>query len=223
VVVDRKRALVLFGGWEEHKPELAAEFAAQRVLEDFDVTLSSDLSTLGSEVLAGIDLLVLLWTFGDITPMQEEALVGAVEDGLGLLTWHGTSSAFLASRRHKFLIGGQFMAHPGGQNVTYTVNFGADDPLVEGLADVTVTSEQYYLLVDPAVKVLATTDMATPGGDPAGVAMPVAWTRGWGQGRVFYCSLGHTPETLDSTSVLTLLRRAAVWAGRQPPSSRPAS
>lgn len=174
---------------------------------------------LDSEVLAGVDLLVLLWTFGEITPAQEEALVGAVHDGLGLLTWHGASSAFLASRGHKFLIGGQFMAHPGGESVTYTVNFLANDPLVEGLSDVTVTSEQYYLLVDPGVKVLATTAMATPGGDPPAVAMPVAWKRGWGQGRVFYCSLGHTPEMLETPPVLSLLRRAATWVSRRPPSS----
>ena len=222
-MVERKRALILFGGWEEHKPDLAAEFAVERVLVDFDVSLSSDLTMLDPEVLAEIDLLVLLWTFGEITASQEQALLGAVRDGLGLLTWHGTTSAFLASRAHKFLMGGQFMAHPGGQNVTYTVSFCSSDPLVQGLADVTVTSEQYYLLVDPGVKVLATTDMATPGGDPATVAMPVAWTRGWGQGRVFYCSLGHTPESLDSPPVLSLLRRAATWASRQPPSPQPAS
>lgn len=211
--------MILYGGWEEHKPELLADFAAQSVLADFDVSRSQDLAMLDTEVLAGIDLLVLLWTFGEITSAQEEALLGAVHDGLGLLTWHGATSAFLASRGHKFLIGGQFMAHPGGENVTYDVDFLANDPLVEGLPDVTVTSEQYYLLVDPGVKVLATTAMANPGGDPPAVAMPVVWKRGWGQGRVFYCSLGHTPETLESPPVLTLLRRAATWASRQPPAS----
>jgi type 1 glutamine amidotransferase len=213
--------MVLFGGWEEHKPELSAEFAVQRVLGDFDVSVSQDLNLLDPAVLTGVDLLVLLWTFGEIAPAQEEALLAAVEDGLGLLTWHGSTSAFLASRAHKFLTGGQFMAHPGGEHVTYTVNFLDNDPLVEGLVDVTVTSEQYYLLVDPGVKVLATTVMANPGGDPPAVAMPVAWKRGWGQGRVFYCSLGHTPETLDSPSVLSMLRRAAAWASRQPPPAQP--
>lgn len=211
-----RRALILFGGWEEHKPELSARFAMERVLGGFDVTTSSDLDLLNPEALAEVDLLVLLWTFGDITPAQEAALLEAVSDGMGLLTWHGATSAFLASRSHKFLIGGQFVAHPGGECVTYPVNFLANDPLVEGLEDVTVTSEQYYLLVDPAVKVLATTPMATPGGDPAVVQMPVAWTRRWGEGRVFYCSLGHNSDTIDTPSVVTLLQRASVWAGRPP-------
>jgi len=228
---EQRQALVLFGGWEEHKPELSARFAVDCVLTDFEVSMSQDLTCLDPAVLAGVDLLVLLWTFGQITPEQESALIGAVDGGMGLLAWHGTTSAFLDSRAHKFLIGGQFMAHPGGAKVTYPVTFLGNDPLVEGLADVTVTSEQYYLLVDPAVKVLATTPMASPGagagtGDSPGsppsegdecavVQMPVAWKRSWGCGRVFYCSLGHTPETIDSTSVLTLLRRAAAWAGRR--------
>jgi type 1 glutamine amidotransferase len=212
------RALVLYGGWEEHKPASLADFVAERVVTDFDVSLSQDLTMLDSEVLAGVDLLVPLWTFGEITHAQEEALLSAVQGGLGLLTLHGATSAFLASRGHKFLIGGQFVAHPGGPEVTYTVNFLANDSLVENLPDVTVTSEQYYLLVDPAVTVLATTAMATPGGDSPTVAMPVAWKRGWGDGRVFYCSLGHTPEVLESPPILSLLGRAATWARRRPPS-----
>lgn len=214
--MERKRALVLYGGWEEHKPELSARFAVDNVLGDFDVSSSQHLACLDRAGLGDIDLLVLLWTFGEITPDQEAALISAVDGGLGLLTWHGASSAFLGSRAHKFLIGGQFVAHPGGADVTYPVQFLSNDPLVEGLADVTVTSEQYYLLVDPAVKVVATTPMSTPGSGAEVVQMPVAWKREWGAGRVFYCSLGHTPETIDSPSVLTMLRRAAEWARRRP-------
>jgi len=218
--MERGRALVLYGGWAEHEPERSARFAIDNVLGDFDVTSSQDLATLDLRTLERVDLLVLLWTFGELTPAQEQGLIEAVGGGMGLLTWHGATSAFLSSRAHKFLIGGQFVAHPGGDAVTYAVNFKAGDPLVEGLGDVTVTSEQYYVLVDPAVTVLATTPMQAPGDEEAAVEMPVAWRRNWGAGRVFYCSLGHTPDTLGSPSVLSLLRRAAGWAGRRPPAIR---
>jgi type 1 glutamine amidotransferase len=218
--VTRPRALVLAGGWEVHQPEALAEFAAATVLDGFDVIRTGDLDALDPATLAGFDLLVPLWTFGAISPAQEAALVEAVGGGLGLVTWHGATSAFLASRPFKFLVGGQFVAHPGDEDVTYTVEFVGDDPLVAGLAPVTVTSEQYYLLVDPAVTVLATTRMVAPGMDwLAGVEMPAAWCRTWGGGRVFYCSLGHTVEILELASVTTLLRRAAVWATR--PSDTP--
>jgi type 1 glutamine amidotransferase len=193
-----------------------ADFARHRVLTGFDVDHTHDLDVLDRAALADVDLLVPLWTFGELADPQEAALVGAVADGLGLVTWHGATSAFLASRPFKFLVGGQFVAHPGDSEVTYTVGFVGDDPLVDGLEPVTVTSEQYYLLVDPAVTVLATTRMVAPGMDwLEGVEMPVAWHRRWGSGRVFYCSLGHTLDALEQTSVTTLLRRATRWASRR--------
>ncbi len=89
--------------------------------------------------------------------------------------------------------------------------------MVAGLDPLTLTSEQYYMLVDPAVKVLATTTMVGEGMPwLAGVRMPVAWTRGWGDGRVFYCSLGHTAGIVEIPQMSTLLRRAAWWAMRGP-------
>ncbi|MGH9550502.1 MAG: ThuA domain-containing protein, partial [Terriglobales bacterium] len=129
---------------------------------------------------------------------------------------HGNTSAFLKSRRHKFLLGGKFVGNPGGDAITYNVHFLGNDPLVEGLEDITVQSEQYYLLVDPAVKVVATTIM--DGADMswlAGVQMPVAWKRMWGQGRVFYCALGHCPEIfMEHQSLRSLVQRALHWSVR---------
>ena len=90
------------------------------------------------------------------------------------------------------------------------------EALVSGLDDLTLTSEQYYMLIDPAVNVLATTEID---GDSmtwlAGVTMPVAWTRAWGSGRVFYSSLGHSLDILELPTVTTLLHRAAAWSCRR--------
>jgi len=184
-------------------------------LAGFDVVRSDDLGLLRREVLADFDLLVPVWTFGRITQQQETHLLDAVADGMGLVAWHGNTSAFLESRPHKFLLGGQFVGHPGGNGITYTVQFHDNDPLVAGLDSLTVTSEQYYLLVDPAVKVLASTVIM---GDTMewlkGVAMPVAWTRQWGKGYVFYCALGHTVDILQQPAVHTMLSRAVAWACR---------
>lgn len=210
---DCKRALLLYGGWEGHRPEEFADFATSHILHGFHVVRTQDLGMLRDDVLSEFDLLVPIWTFGELADSQERALMTAVANGLGVLAWHGAASAFLGSRPHKFMLGGQFVAHPGEADVTYTVRFLGNDALVAGLQDVTVTSEQYYLLVDPAVKVLASTQVQ---GGPlewtAGVEMPVAWTRRWGKGRVFYCSLGHSLDVLQHSSIYTLLRRSADWA-----------
>src|SRR5262249_7993713 len=156
--------------------------------------------------------LVPIWTFGELTDSQVDALLAAVEDGMGIVAWHGAASSFLNSRSHKFLLGGQFVGHPGGDNVTYRVQFLGNDPIVAGLEDVTVISEQYYLLVDPAVTLLATTSIVPEGMEwVAGVPMPIAGKRQWGRGRVFYSALGDTVDVLETSPILTMLRRAVSW------------
>ena len=76
------------------------------------------------------------------------------------------------------MVGGAWVAHPGNI-IEYTVNVaGRDDPIMKGLADFRMQSEQYYMLVDPGVEVLATTTFS---GEvlPAikDVVMPVVWRK----------------------------------------------
>ena len=210
-----KRALLLYGGWKGHRPAQMADFAAEHLLGGFETIRSRALDSLNPETLSEFDLLLPIWTFGRLTRKQETALLEAVAGGMGMMALHGNASSFLDSRPHKFMLGGQFVGHPGGNHITYTVKFLGNDPLVSGLEDVTITSEQYYLLIDPAVKVLATT--AVDGGDMEwlrGVQMPVAWKRTWGKGRVFYCALGHTVDVLANPTITELLKRAVRWASR---------
>lgn len=209
-----KRALVLAGGWDGHRPADVARWASEAILADFEVTLADDLSVLDRPTLAAFDLLCPLWTFGELASDQEDALLDSVVAGLGVLAWHGATSAFLGSRPLKHLLGGQFVAHPGGAAIDYEVRF-RPDPLTVGLAPVALRSEQYYLLVDPAVQVLATTEVVAPD-QPwlTGVDMPAAWVRPWGGGRVGYLSVGHGIEELAIPAVTELLRRMATWAAR---------
>jgi type 1 glutamine amidotransferase len=213
----RPRALILHGGWAGHHPRETADLACS-LFAEFDVVLSDDLArSLRDDVLASFDLLVPIWTLGELPEVEEAAFVGAVSSGLGVVAWHGAASAFLRSRPYKAVLGGQFVGHPGGDRVPYDVRFRRD-LLTEGLADFRVTSEQYYLLVDPAVTVLATTSIV--GADMpwlAGVEMPVAWRRQWGEGKVFYCSLGHSEDLLAHPTFAQLAARAASWARRTPP------
>lgn len=211
-----KRVLLLYGGWKGHRPARVAKFAADRILDGLEIVCSRDLAMLRPNVLARFDLLVPIWTFDKLTPIQERALLSAVAGGMGMVCWHGGASSFLENRPHKLLLGGQFVGHLGGNHIKYSVRFLGNDPLVRQLKNFTVRSEQYYLLIDPAVKVLATTSIH--GADYPWLAdtrMPVAWKRHWGKGRVFYCSLGHTLDVLEHPTVTVLLRRAARWALRR--------
>ena len=116
------------------------------------------------------------------------------------------------------MTGGQWVAHPGNDRVRYTVQIAdKTHPITSGIKDFDVTSEQYYMHIDPAICVLASTQFPTaPGPHVANgpLEMPVIWTKLYGKGRVFYCSLGHTPQVLAAEPVATIMRRGFGWAAR---------
>ncbi|MEI7025097.1 ThuA domain-containing protein [Paenibacillus sp. y28] len=214
-----KRALIVWGGWAGHEPEqVAAIFADVLRNEQFEVEVANTLDVFGdAEKLLGLDLIVPVWTMGEITKEQAANVSAAVQAGTGIAGCHGgMCDAFRTNVDWQFMTGGQWVAHPGNDGVEYTVNIKhSSSPLVEGLQDFQVTSEQYYLHVDPAVEVLATTRFPVASGPHAlnkAVDMPVVWTKRWGVGRVYYCALGHHADIVDMPEVKELLRRGLVWA-----------
>jgi type 1 glutamine amidotransferase len=212
------RALIVQGGWQGHQPREVAElFRGILEAQDFEVDVRDTLDAFVQVDLQSLDLIVPIWTMGRITGEQLRPVLAAVEAGVGLAGCHGgMCDAFRESTDWQFMTGGQWVAHPGGDGVEYEVRFvRGSDPIVEGLPDFTVRSEQYYMHVDPAVKVLAVTRFPVAPGPhtPNGpVDMPVVWTKRWGRGRVFYCSLGHQAAVLDREPVRTLLARGCSWA-----------
>lgn len=219
-----RSALIVWGGWDGHEPENVANlFASILSGEGFDVEVSNTLdSFLDAERLRSLHLIVPVWTMGQISAEQCGGVLAAVESGVGLAGCHGgMCDSFRESTDWQFMTGGQWVAHPGNDGVEYLVEIRRDvlHPITEGIGDFTVKSEQYYMHVDPAVQVLATTRFPTPGADgphsPNGpVQMPVVWTKRWGKGRVFYTSLGHQRDVLESAPVPELLRRGLLWAAK---------
>jgi type 1 glutamine amidotransferase len=142
----------------------------------------------------------------------------AISRGVGLAGCHGgMCDAFRASTEWQFITGGQWVSHPGGDGITYTVNIRhGSSPIVEGIDDFEVVSEHYYVHIDPSIEVLATTRFPLVNFYHAAnkpVDMPVAWTKYWGLGRVFYCSLGHHDDVFDNApSASALMERGMLWA-----------
>jgi type 1 glutamine amidotransferase len=114
------------------------------------------------------------------------------------------------------MTGGQWVAHPGNDGTNYRVNIvERDHSITRGIEDFDVSSEQYYMHVDPAVKVLASTRFPVAPGPhvPNGqVDMPVTWIKYYGKGRVFYCSLGHQADIVELPPVLDMCTRGLLWA-----------
>lgn len=212
-------AMFVCGGWEGHQPRQCAELFA-RFLHDrgFAVEIQETLDVYRDiERLRSLDLIVPVWSMGTITPEQEAGLLAAVEKGVGIAGWHGgMADSFRQNPRYQFMVGGQWVAHPG-DFIDYTVNIiRPDDPIMAGLSDFRIRSEQYYLHVDPSNDVLATTTFS---GEHvpwiAGTVMPVVWKRRWGDGRVFYCSIGHTADDFRVPEARTIVERGLLWAACQ--------
>ena len=214
-----KKAIMVWGGWEGHEPKQCVDIFAPILEEDgFAVTISDTLDTYKDrDLMAEQDLVVPAWTMGQIEGEQEQGLLAAVDRGTGIAGWHGCmADSFRNNTTYQFMVGGQFVAHPDGI-IDYTVNIAApDDPIVAGLDDFQMHSEQYYMHTDPGNEVLATTTLE--GRQSAswvnGTVMPVVWKRAWGAGRVFYSSLGHVARDFDVPEAREIQRRGMLWASR---------
>ena len=214
-----KKAIMVWGGWEGHEPKQCVDvFAPILEEEGFAVTISDTLDTYKDrDLMAEQDLVVPAWTMGQIEGEQEQGLLAAVDRGAGVAGWHGCmADSFRNNTTYQFMVGGQFVSHPDGI-IDYTVNIAApDDPIVAGLDDFQMHSEQYYMHTDPGNQVLATTTLEGRQSAPwvNGTVMPVVWKRAWGAGRVFYSSLGHVARDFDVPEAREIQRRGMLWASR---------
>ncbi|HIW31534.1 MAG TPA: ThuA domain-containing protein [Candidatus Paenibacillus intestinavium] len=213
------KALIVWGGWDGHQPEQVAEiFRQQLEAEGFQVDVQSSLEAFADvEYLKSLDLIIPAWTMGEIDQKLVDNVSIAVQSGVGLAGCHGgMCDAFRKNVDWQFMTGGQWVAHPGNDGVQYTVEINnSTSPLVEGISNFGVSTEQYYMHVDPAVEVLATTRFPIVDGPHAlnkAVDMPVVWTKRWGVGRVYYNSLGHQANIMEIDEVKEMMRRGFLWS-----------
>ena len=214
----KKKLLMVWGGWEGHEPRKCVDFLAPLLEErGFEVEISDTLDAyLDAEKLGESAVIVPTWTMGTISKEQLKGLQDAVQGGAGIAGWHGgMGDSFRNAPEFQFMVGGQFVSHPGNI-IDYMVHITDHaDPITEGLGDFAVHSEQYYMHVDPANHVLAATTFSgdfVPWID--GTTMPVVWKRHWGSGRVFYSSLGHVASEFEGPEMREIMLRGITWAAR---------
>lgn len=216
------KALIVQGGWDGHQPKEVSEiFADILQKEQFEVEVSDSLDAFrDKEKLMNLNLIVPIWTMGEIVQEQLNPVLEAIQSGVGIAGCHGgMCDAFRNCVEWQFLTGSQWVAHPFNDGVKYEVNIlkSTSSPLTEGIHDFEVTSEQYYLHVDPAVDVLATTTFALSEGAHSAngtITMPVVYTKRWGNGKVFYNALGHQANIFEIPEARELMRRGFLWAAK---------
>jgi uncharacterized protein len=212
-----KQALIVWGGWAGHQPKQCAEIVEQMLREDgMEVVVENTTEAFTDPKLRDFSLIVPIVTMSTIEKEEIDNLSAAVQSGVGLAGFHGgMGDSFRNEVKFQFMVGGQWVAHPG--NVfDYTIQVTKpDDPIMAGIHDFAYRSEQYYMHTDPNNEVLAITRF---GGQHAdwieGHVMPVVWKRKHGTGRVFYSSLGHQAAEFAVPEMATILRRGMQWAAR---------
>ena len=211
-----KKVLFVYGGWNGHQPKECRDiFVPWMQSAGAEVFVFDNMSCYADTALMQkIDLVVQTWTQGTIKGEEERGLLRAIKRGVGLAGWHGgIGDSFRNNVDFQYMVGGQWVAHPGGV-ISYEVNItDKTDPVTKGLNDFKMNSEQYYMHIDPNVKVMATTTLS---GDndfwSKGCVIPVVWKKTFGKGRVFYSSLGHVAKDFDVPEALEIMKRGICWA-----------
>jgi uncharacterized protein len=230
-----RRALVVRGGWSGHQPvettELFIPFLQQQ--HGFSIRIEESPQIYADlDYMPTVDLIVQSMSRSTIEMNEFLGLQAAVEAGAGMAGWHGgIVASYLNTTQYLHMIGAQFVEHPGkhpdertGEQsdsyVPHTVNItalGRRHPITQGIDDFDLVTEQYWVLHDDYLDVLATTTQAVRPWDPwhRPVTSPAIWTRLWGKGRIFVSTPGHNVGTLQDSKVRMITERALLWAARR--------
>jgi type 1 glutamine amidotransferase len=180
---------------------------------EFRLTATEDLSTLTASGLAEFDVLFFALTSGELplTADQRSAILAFVEAGGGFLGAHSATDTLYGWPEYGEMVGAYFKEHPWTQQAVVVVE-DASHPAASGVGSEFSILEEFYTFRDnPRARahVLLRLDAASVGttGD-----YPLAWTRSYGRGRVYYNALGHFSSTWMDPRFQRQLRGAINWA-----------
>lgn len=229
------KALIVRGGWNGHHPIEATElFLPFLDAHGYDVRIEQSPEVYAdADAMAATDLIVQVMTMSEITHEQVAGLRAAVAAGTGLTGWHGgIADSYRASSDYLQLIGGQFATHPSrnpallgdarsetDNYLTHTVEItalGRQHPITLGIEDFELTTEQYWVLHDDLIDVLASTTHPVRPWHPwhRPITSPAIWTRAWGEGRIVVTTPGHSLDVLEDPNIRTVIERGMLWATR---------
>ena len=214
-------------------PILEAEGAKVQVFDNFTVYEDQNL-------MNETDLIIQAFT-DFFTPVENrmndkqfKGLQIAILNGTGFSGWHGgLGSSNTVNQRYQFMVGGQFVSHPGGITNFKVKIIDSIDLITKDIGDFEVkNSEQYYMLIDPNIKVLAVTEFTNETYQKSanlkleqinyldidvenqikGSVIPVIWKKKYGKGRIFYSSIGHSLSDFNLPEVMNIQMRGFRWA-----------
>ena len=198
---------LVFAGGEIHEG-IAVGDEVQKILQasgKFDITrVNDDFDAFLAPNMEKFDLLVVFYTIGELNDAQKNGMLNWIASGKGFVGIHSAADSFTKNPEYISMIGGRFVTHPAYREYQVSI-VDPEHPITRDLVEFNVTDEMYVTNYDPRVNVLASALWK-------GGTVPVAWTKSWGEGRVYWLALGHDPAACQHDMFKLLLERGALWA-----------
>jgi len=193
--------------------EIAAESGELSVVTVLDEV--STLDQLTAATLAEHDLLCFVHTSGDLplSDAQKQAILDFVAAGHGFVGVHGATTICYEWLAYREMTGAQFLRHPPAASFTVVVE-DREHPSTRHLPpSFEVRDELYTFRTNPrdTANILLS---AAPGSLDLEGDLPLAWTKAYGSGRIYYNSLGHFDELWEDPSFRTQILAGLRWAAR---------
>ena len=185
----------------------------------FEVTATEDDSFFEPEKLKEFDAVIFLNTTGEVFKSKEEgredrlkkSLVDFVKSGKGLIGTHSATDTYKNWKDFNDMMGGAFAGHPWHTKIRVK-NLEPNHPLNAAFSgkDFEVADEIYQFRKDTAsaderrMLLSLSGEIVDKGRGNSGKEglYPIAWLDKYGEGRIFYCSLGHRDEIYWNPDVL---------------------
>lgn len=203
----RKRVLLLTGG-KYHPWEGCGRIFTQFMEAGgrFSVDRTEDCNALKAGAIAKYDAVVVYTQGGKLTREQEHGLLGYVRSGGAFVGLHGATASFKENPGYLEMLGAEFERH--GPVMAFPVRItGAESMITARIPEFRITDELYLL---KKFEPQATTVLATAHWH--GKDVPVAYTKSYGKGRVFYLALGHDERAFEHPEFQRMVRRGVDWA-----------
>ncbi len=186
---------------------------------DFDTTVTQDVSVFTPQNLKHYNV-VMFYTTGELpmTDTEKAAFLNFIRSGHGFVGTHSATDTFYEWEPYLEVIGAYFNDHPWHQEVTVDVadpaspivsflgkSFRIDDEIYQ-IADFQWRTSRVLLKLDPS-----SVDLKRPNVHYRFYGWPIAWTRHYGKGRVFSCTLGHEDSTWHDPRFQKLMLNGIEW------------
>ncbi len=188
----------------------------------FSVDTTSDVRFFKQENLKNYAALVFISTTGAVLePVQRTELIRYLEAGGGFAGVHGASTGGKAWPWYVQMLGASFSNHPEPcegllirEDDTHAVSRHYPSRMY--------WKDEWYNFTDvqPGSHVLLSVDEASYNGGEHGRRHPVAWTREFGGGRVFYTALGHFSHHFTDALFVRHLEEGIKYAMGEPDYSK---